>query len=98
MNSFRTVFGKKQRRGCRPAHHKKASGGCIRYCLQELEKLGFVTQAKSKEGATKEKEKAGRRLTPVGIAEITAIAKQISSSASKASAWNRTTEFLIVKV
>lgn len=69
INSFRTLYGSKERHNAGRNHHKKAAGGCVRYCLQEFEKLELVE---------KQVNGGGRALTKKGITEITAIARQIS--------------------
>lgn len=42
VGGFRKVFGGNDRRGVRPGHFIKSSGGIIRHCLQQLEKMGIV--------------------------------------------------------
>ncbi len=56
VESLRTYYGGKKRRGVRPPKFKKAGGKIIRLSLQELEKLGYV----------KKDEKGGRAITKEG--------------------------------
>ena len=55
---LRSYFGKKRRRGHKPAHHKRAGGKIIRAILQQLENAGYIQKT--------EKPKKGRILTPRG--------------------------------
>ncbi|ALU11954.1 30S ribosomal protein S19 [Ignicoccus islandicus DSM 13165] len=55
IETFRTIYGGRQRRGVAPAHFKKAGGSHIRKILQQLEKVGLVRKTKN-----------GRVLTPAG--------------------------------
>jgi small subunit ribosomal protein S19e len=50
VNSLRSYYGGKKRRGVKPAIFKKAGGKIIRVCLQDLEKLGFVKISDDKKG------------------------------------------------
>jgi small subunit ribosomal protein S19e len=43
---LRTFYGKRKKRGHRPARFFKASGNLIRKTLQQLEKMGFVEKGK----------------------------------------------------
>jgi small subunit ribosomal protein S19e len=47
VGALRNVYGNKKRRGAAPGHHVKASGGLIRYCLQQLESLGLLEKTKT---------------------------------------------------
>lgn len=67
---FRKVYGGRKRRGMKPSRSSKASGGLIRYSLQQLERLGVVEQSPS----------GGRRLTTKGQAEMDTQASQCLSS------------------
>jgi len=68
VNSLRTYYGGKKNRGVKPEIFKKAGGKIIRVCLQDLEKLGFVT---------KSAEKKGRVITPQGQKYLDKIATEI---------------------
>lgn len=50
VGSLRTYYGGRKSRGVRPHRFRKASGKIIRFCLQELEKLGFIQKDKNKKG------------------------------------------------
>ena len=66
MATFKRIFGGRERRGCRGQHHALASGGNIRWSLQQLEKLKFITEC----------EDGGRRITPQGMRAADTIAAQ----------------------
>lgn len=55
----------------KPSRSSKASGGLIRYSLQQLEKLGVLE---------KDETRGGRRLTSKGQAEMDTQASQCMSS------------------
>eukprot|EP01070_Trichotokara_eunicae_P002209 Trichotokara_eunicae@DN2470_c0_g1_i1.p1 len=57
---LRRWYGGKQRRGVRPARFVMGSGKVNRYCIQQLEKLGWVETTETKRGRvlTKEGNKA----------------------------------------
>lgn len=67
---FRKIYGGRKRRGMRPSRSSKASGGLIRYSLQQLEKLGVVEKHPN----------GGRKLTVKGQAEMDTQAGQCLSS------------------
>jgi small subunit ribosomal protein S19e len=56
IETFRTIYGGRQRRGVAPPHFRKAGGSHIRKILQQLEAVGLVKKVKGK----------GRVLTPAG--------------------------------
>ncbi len=56
IETFRTIYGGRQRRGVAPPHFKKAGGSHIRKILQQLERAGLVRKVRGK----------GRVLTPAG--------------------------------
>ncbi|ABU81467.1 30S ribosomal protein S19e [Ignicoccus hospitalis] len=56
IETFRTIYGGRQRRGVAPPHFRKAGGSHIRKILQQLEKAGLVKKVKGQ----------GRVLTPAG--------------------------------
>ena len=56
IETFRTIYGGRQRRGVAPPHFRKAGGSHIRKILQQLEKAGLVRKVRGK----------GRVLTPAG--------------------------------
>ncbi len=56
IETFRTIYGGRQRRGVAPPHFRKAGGSHIRKILQQLERAGLVKKVKGK----------GRVLTPAG--------------------------------
>ncbi len=67
---LRTVYGKRKRRGHKPATFRKTGGSGIRKVLQQLEKAGFIKQ--------KDKGiKKGRFATPKGVAFLDKIAKTV---------------------
>lgn len=66
VGKLRQKYGSKQNNGVAPSHHRDASGKIIRYCIQQLEKMGLL-----------EGEKLGpRKLTSKGRASIDQIARQ----------------------
>ncbi|NPA84595.1 MAG: 30S ribosomal protein S19e [Crenarchaeota archaeon] len=56
IETFRTIYGGRQRRGVAPPHFRKAGGSHIRKILQQLERVGLVRKVRGK----------GRVLTPAG--------------------------------
>jgi small subunit ribosomal protein S19e len=42
IETFRTIYGGRQRRGSAPPHRRKGSGGVVRRILQQLEEAGLV--------------------------------------------------------
>lgn len=56
LNTLRTLYGGRQRRGSMPEHHRKAGGAIIRKILQQLEAAGLVKKVSKK----------GRVVTPKG--------------------------------
>jgi small subunit ribosomal protein S19e len=62
---LRRHYGGRKRRGVRPARHYPAGGSTIRKALQQLEKAGFLVR-----------EKAGRKLSPLGRKFLDGIAKE----------------------
>ncbi|PIN79767.1 30S ribosomal protein S19e [Candidatus Woesearchaeota archaeon CG10_big_fil_rev_8_21_14_0_10_34_8] len=67
---LRTVYGRRKRRGHKPAEFRRSGGSAIRKVLQQLEKAGFVKQ--------KDKGiKKGRIATPKGISLLDCVAKTI---------------------
>jgi small subunit ribosomal protein S19e len=67
---LRTVYGKKKRRGHKPAIFRKTGGSAIRKVLQQLEKAGLVKQ---KDKGVKK----GRIATPKGLSLLDAVAKEL---------------------
>jgi small subunit ribosomal protein S19e len=67
VGGFRKVFGGNDRRGVRPGHFIKSSGGIIRHCLQQLEKMGIVEIAPH----------GGRVMTKEGRRDLDRIAQQV---------------------
>lgn len=67
---FRKIYGGRKRRGMKPSHSSKASGGLIRNALQQLERLGIVEKDS----------RGGRRLTSKGQADMDTQASQCLSS------------------
>jgi small subunit ribosomal protein S19e len=73
VGALKHWFGGKQRRGVRPNHHREGTGKVIRYCLQQLEKIGVLK--KDKRGA--ELKKNSRIITREGQVDLNRIATQI---------------------
>jgi len=67
VNSLRTHYGGRQKRGRQREHHRDAAGSIIRRGLQALEKHDLI-----------KKEKVGRTLTPKGRALLDKVAKEVS--------------------
>ncbi len=67
VSRLRTHYGGKEKRGVRPAHHRRAGGNTIRKAMQTLEKAGLLAKLK-----------VGRVLTPKGRKFLDAIAKEVS--------------------
>jgi small subunit ribosomal protein S19e len=42
IETFRTIYGGRQRRGSAPPHRRKGSGSVVRRILQQLEEAGLV--------------------------------------------------------
>ncbi len=74
VNSLRTYYGGKKNRGVKPEEFRKAGGKIIRVCLQDLEKLGYVS---------KSDEKKGRIITPVGQKYLDKMATEIVKDLDK---------------
>ena len=68
VDTFRTIYGGRKRRGSAPAHFAKGSGSVVRKILQQLEQAGLV-RATGK----------GRVLTPEGRSLIDRVAKEIAA-------------------
>ncbi|MEZ0394265.1 MAG: 30S ribosomal protein S19e [Desulfurococcaceae archaeon] len=66
IETLRTVYGGRKRRGVRPPHSEKASGSIIRKILQQLEDAGLV-----------KKVKGGRVLSPQGRALMDRLSYEI---------------------
>lgn len=58
VQRLRVEYGGKRRRGCKPAHFKRAGGKIIRLILQQLEKENLIKKS--------EKVRKGRIITPKG--------------------------------
>lgn len=71
VGSLRTMFGKKQRRGCQPPIAAKAAGKIIRELTKQLKSNGYVEHFGSKEGAS-----YGMVLTRQGRTELDKIASK----------------------
>lgn len=56
VERLRNAFGKRKRRGHKPAHHKKAGGKFIRLMIQQLEQAKLVKKGKGKTGRIVTKE------------------------------------------
>jgi len=72
VESLRTYYGGRKRRGVKPAKFRKASGKVIRSCLQELEKAGYV-----------EKAEKGRKISPKGISLLSKAANEAKELLAK---------------
>lgn len=46
VGALRTHYGKKERRGTVSNRHRQAAGKVIRYCLKQLEDIGYVGTVK----------------------------------------------------
>ncbi len=73
---LRTKYGGRIRRGHQPEEFRKGSGSILRKSLQQLEKAGFIKQAKK--GVHK-----GRVLTPKGTSFLDKIARQMVKAEKK---------------
>ena len=76
ITAFTKVYGKIQRRGTAPSHHKRANGNIIRKCLQQMEALGLVDKHAN----------GGRILTSQGRRDLDRIAYQVQQGAIQAAA------------
>ncbi len=56
VETFRTIYGGRQRRGVAPPHFRKGGGSNVRKILQQLERAGLVRKLRGR----------GRVLTPAG--------------------------------
>merc|ERR1712113_930006 len=63
VGALRKVYGGAERRGVRPSHFCKGSGGLIRHILQDLEKQGLVSKCKQ----------GGRKITKEGQRSLDSI-------------------------
>ncbi|MFX0103300.1 MAG: 30S ribosomal protein S19e [Candidatus Hodarchaeota archaeon] len=72
VNRLRKIYGSIQRKGVKPNHSRRAAGGIIRRCLQQLQKAGLVEIV----------EKEGRKLTPAGQSLVDKVAHEIIRSRS----------------
>eukprot|EP00298_Acanthocystis_sp_HF-20_P001826 c12283_g1_i1.p1 GENE.c12283_g1_i1~~c12283_g1_i1.p1 ORF type:complete len:146 (-),score=40.27 c12283_g1_i1:129-566(-) len=54
VGAFRQVYGGSERRGVKPNRFCLASGGIIRHCLQDLERIGIVAKGTKGRVITKE--------------------------------------------
>ncbi len=79
--TLRTIFGSNQRNGTVSSHRHVADGKVIRYCVQQLGKLGFVdlviTQVEDETGKKVQIATKGKRLSKKGRSEMDKIATQI---------------------
>ncbi len=73
VNSLKTHYGGRKKRGVKPEKHADAAGGIIRRSFMALEKIGLI-----------EKKKVGRGITGKGKKLLDSVAKEIKS-AEKAS-------------
>ena len=69
VRAFEKVYGRQQRRGVKRNVSSTASGKVIRFCLQQLEEMGFI--------ATDETN-GGRYMTSEGNREVDLIAKRVA--------------------
>ena len=80
VRKFKNIYGSKARRGSAPEHHKKAGGKIIRYCLQQLEKMGILEMVQVEEeddqGNTTQRSVA-RAVTKRGRKDMDNIARKI---------------------
>jgi len=69
VGAFEKVYGRKQRRGVQRNTSSTASGKVIRFCLQQLEEMGFIGT---------DEQNGGRFMTSEGNREFDLIAKRVS--------------------
>jgi small subunit ribosomal protein S19e len=67
VSDLRSMYGGRQRRGYKPAHHRDAGGAIIRKALQQLEEAGLVTKVEGE----------GRVLTPKGVSLVDRMSAEI---------------------
>eukprot|EP00386_Alphamonas_edax_P009437 GDKI01031049.1.p2 GENE.GDKI01031049.1~~GDKI01031049.1.p2 ORF type:complete len:162 (-),score=65.82 GDKI01031049.1:132-617(-) len=70
VGGFKKCYGQKKGHGVTPGHFSTASGKVIRFCLQQLEKMGLVEVDA----------KGGRRITKEGQRELDTIAVQAGAT------------------
>jgi len=66
IETLRTIYGGRKRRGSAPPHFRKAGGSIIRKILQQLEKAGLVSRTRR-----------GRVLTPRGRSYLDRVALEV---------------------
>ena len=69
VNGFRKHYGTNKRHGTRKNHKALSGGKCIRYCLSQLEAMGFVGTAKFESNDGKSVS-MGKSLTPKGVMDL----------------------------
>jgi SSU ribosomal protein S19E len=67
IETFRVIYGGRQRRGSAPPHRRKGSGSVIRKILQQLEEAGLVEKAPGR----------GRVLSPRGRSLLDTTAREV---------------------
>jgi small subunit ribosomal protein S19e len=65
------VYGSNHRRGVKTEHFREASGGLIRYMVQQLEAVKVLEKSKTGKG---------RRISQIGQQDLDRIAAQVRSS------------------
>lgn len=66
IDTLRTIYGGRKRRGSAPPHFRKAGGSIIRKILQQLERAGLVAKTRK-----------GRVLTPKGRSYLDNVAFEV---------------------
>jgi small subunit ribosomal protein S19e len=74
VETFRTIYGGRQRRGSAPPHRRKGSGSIVRKLLQQLEEAGLVEKVPGK----------GRVLSPKGRSLLDRVAREVMEELVKA--------------
>jgi len=69
LGALRREFGGRRRNGTRPEHRALATAGNLRWCLQELERLGLVEA----------EDAGGRRIPTKGVRDIDTVASSIKA-------------------
>ena len=77
ITSLTDHFGRKERRGVKSEHHRRASKKIIRYCLQQLGSLDLVGIVKFVEDG-KETLTEGRQITKKGIQDMDRVATMVN--------------------
>ena len=81
VGALRAIYGTKNTKGTAGPHYRRSDGKVIRYCMSQLQKMGFldliIDQAENDKGQMTQISTRGKQLTKKARAEMDKVATQI---------------------